>query len=201
MSAVVFAAKPGVVAGLVLACDLDLIRLLADFVAIAQSAADALVEDPDADLSVFASRATDQFGHPCEIRNPVRREGVFQFGQYIHDEHSRGAVVIGEGDPDALRQLALQVVSNPPLVVRKEQIPTETLEREFQLESRRAQNQRMPFEQVHDTAWARVHRNFVPQAALLEQPFYKDQSITVGQWLAAEAPGTVPTEFVYLSST
>jgi translation elongation factor EF-Ts len=39
----------------------------------------------------------------------------------------------------------------------------------------------------------------VKAVVLLEQPFYKDPSKTVQQWLSEEAKGTKVTDFAYLA--
>lgn len=196
---VAFAVGNGTVAGIVLESETDFVSLNPGFAEIAQAAADALLADANADLSVFATDAVSKFRENCQIGKTFRTEGVTVASVYVHHDKSKGAVVIGEGDAEALRQLALQAVSNPPQVVSKDKLSQELLDHEYQVELQRALNEGKPENIAKNIATGRVNKEFVKQAVLLEQPFYKDQGKSVSQWLSEEAKGTTATDFAYLA--
>jgi elongation factor Ts len=62
------------------------------------------------------------------------------FLTYVHHDRKKGAAVevTGEGNDEALRKVALQAVSNPAKVLKKEELSQEELEKEIQTETKRA---------------------------------------------------------------
>jgi elongation factor Ts len=73
------------------------------------------------------------------------------------------------------------------------------LDREIAVEMQRAINEGKPENIARNIAQGRVNKEYVKAVVLLEQPFYKDPSKTVQQWLSEEAKGTKVLDFAYLA--
>lgn len=196
---VAFSVDGTTVAGVVLESETDFVSRNEGFAEIAQAAADALAKDANADLTAFATDAVSKFRENCQIGRTFRKEGVETYAKYIHHDKAKGALVIGEGDAEALRYVAIQAVSLPPQVVSKDQLSQEMLDREFIVEKQRAINEGKPENIAENIAKGRINKEYIKAVVLLEQPFYKEPSKTVQQWLAEEAKGTKVTEFFYLA--
>jgi elongation factor Ts len=87
----------------------------------------------------------------------------------------------------------------PPEVVSKEELSQELLDRELEIEKKRAMDEGKPENIALNIAQGRVNKEFVKRVVLLEQPFYADPSLTVGQYLAQEAKGVKVTGFDYFT--
>jgi elongation factor Ts len=98
-----------------------------------------------------------------------------------------------------LRQIAIHVVASVPQVVSKDQLSQELLDKEFAIQKKRALDEGKPENIAENIAKGRVNKEYIKEAVLLEQPFYKDQGKSVGQWIAEEAKGTTVSEFAYLT--
>lgn len=193
-----FAVGNGAVAGVVLETETDFVSRNEGFVELAQKAADALLADGNADLGSFATDAVASFRENAQLGKTIRKDAPGVVSTYVHHDKTKGAAVIGQGDAEALRQVAIQVVSLPPSVVSKDQLSQEELDREFVVEKQRAINEGKPENIAENIARGRINKEFVKEKVLLEQPFFKDASKSVGQWLAETAKGTTVTDFIYL---
>src|SRR5436305_1777629 len=86
----------------------------------------------------------------------------------------RQALMIGNGDPEALRQVAIQVVAHPPEVVSKDQLSQEFLNKEIEIETKRALDEGKPENIAKNIAQGRVNKETIKRVVLTEQGFYKD---------------------------
>jgi elongation factor Ts len=76
------------------------------------------------------------------------------------------------------RDIAMQVAAAAPLAVRREDIPTEVLERERALYRTQALEQKKPQNVVDKIVDGKIEK-FYTEACLLDQPFIKDDTKTV----------------------
>jgi elongation factor Ts len=195
---VAIAASGGTVAGVVLECETDFVSRNEGFVEIAQRAAQQLLSG-NADLGAFAEEAVAKFRENSRVGRTIRLEGLDAVGTYVHHDKSKGAVVAGSGDADALRTVAIQVVASPAEVVRKEDLSQDMLAHELEIETQRAINEGKPENIAKNIAQGRVNKEFIKKAVLLEQPFYKDPAKSVQGYLSEEAKGTTVAQFAYLA--
>ncbi len=193
-------AKSGnAVAGVVLESETDFVTKNEAFSEIAQQAADALVKDANADLSTFAADAVAKFRENSLIGKTFRSDKGGTIATYVHHDKSKGAIVIGTGDEEALRQVAIQVVAFPDTqVVSKDQLSQEFLEKELELETRRAIDEGKPENIAKNIAQGRVNKETIKRVVLTEQGFYKDANLSVAQFLKENGNSTV-TEFALLA--
>ncbi len=196
------------VGGVVLECETDFVARNEDFVKLAQAVADAyLATDPGSDpLAVKAGGKTvgemveegiAKFRENFKVVRAVHLTGG-AIETYVHHDATKGAVVLSDSGGDAVRKVAIQVVSNPPEVVSKDELSQEKIDSEIEIEKQRAINDGKDEKMAENIARGRVNKEFVKQAVLLEQPFYADPSKTVGQFLQ-ENGGAKVTKFVYLA--
>lgn len=187
------------VAGVVLQSETDFVTKNEGFAEIAQKAADALLADANADLSPFAAESVAKFRENAEVGKSYRGEGEV-IATYVHHDGSKGSVVIGTGDADALRQVAIQIVAFPDTeVVTKDQLSQEFLDREIELETKRAMDEGKPENIARNIAQGRVNKETIKRVVLVEQPYYKNGDQTIGQ-LLKEHGGTTVREFCLLSA-
>lgn len=191
----------------VLESETDFVAKNPEFIQMAQELAEVFRDnDPGGDpMSVSGVKerieaAVGRIRENIRISRAVRIQSDMPLPYYVHHDRTKGAVVkLKSGDADALRKVAIQVVSNPPEVVRKEQLSQEKLDAEIEIETQRAIKEGKPENIARNIAQGRVNKEFVKKAVLVEQPFYADTSKTVNQYLEEEGKGADIEGFVYLA--
>jgi elongation factor Ts len=111
-------------------------------------------------------------------------------GHYIHPGSKIGVLVEVNCETDfvaktpefqgLVREIAMHIAALSPLYVRKEDVPAELLEKEREIYREQAAAQGKPASVQDKIAEGKLKDYFV-QFCLLEQPFVKDQKLTVGQ--------------------
>jgi elongation factor Ts len=195
---VAIAQTNGTVAGVVLESETDFVTKNEGFAEIAQRAADELLKNPNADLSSFAADAVAKFRENSQVGKTYRSDKGGTIATYVHHDKSKGAIVIGTGDPEALRQVAIQVVAHAPEVVTKDQLSQDFLNKEIEIETKRALDEGKPENIAKNIAQGRVNKETIKRVVLTEQGFYKDPNQTVAQFLKDHGNSTV-SEFALLS--
>lgn len=191
-----------VVGGVVLESETDFVARNEDFVAMAQSIAELYRdnEQPDeAKIKEIVEGAIAKIRENIRVAKSVRLTSSQAISTYVHHDRTKGAAVVVEAASDVIRKIAVQVVSNPPEVVSKEDLSQEKLAAEIEIETQRAMNEGKPEQLARNIATGRVNKEFVKRAVLLEQLYYADQSKTVAQFLSEEAKGTKVLSFAYLA--
>ncbi|MDW8106938.1 MAG: translation elongation factor Ts [Armatimonadota bacterium] len=152
-------------------------------------------EDPNTTVEKLIELAMGKTGERIVLQNyavarvPEGENGIVDV--YIHHNKLVGTMVVltGNADPDTMRHLAhevaIQVAWSTPKYLTKDEIPPEVLQQELEIEKQRALNEGKPANIAENIARGRVNKNFIQRVALLEQPFYKDESKTVGELLKA----------------
>ncbi|MEN3000390.1 MAG: translation elongation factor Ts [Armatimonadota bacterium] len=118
-------------------------------------------------------------------RVPEGENGVVDV--YIHHNKLVGVMVVltGSADTQALQSLAheiaIQIAWSAPSYLTREEVPADELERELQIEKQRALNEGKPEHIAENIARGRVQKGFIQRVVLLEQPYYRDESLTIGK--------------------
>ncbi|MGE3127577.1 MAG: translation elongation factor Ts [Fimbriimonadaceae bacterium] len=190
-----------VAAGIVLECETDFVAKNDMFVALADKVAKAFLDaDPGSDPGAVAFDGSTVAG---QIENAVAviRENIVlkkamrlapgkTVAVYNHHNSKVASAVVLDGAASNIRdagfQAAIQVVAFPPRFVRKEQVPQDVVDAEFQTEVQRALNDGKTQEIAEKMATGRVHKEYMQSLVLLEQPFYLNDKQTVGQFLEQE---------------
>lgn len=113
----------------------------------------------------------------------VRMAG--QLGSYCHHDGSVGVMVQVEGpkaDPQLLRDVCMHITAKNPVAARREDIPPEVVERERDIARTQAAATGKPANIVDKIAEGKL-KTWYADSVLLEQPFVKDDSKTVGDLL------------------
>ncbi|MCS7314854.1 MAG: translation elongation factor Ts [Bryobacterales bacterium] len=121
------------------------------------------------------------------------RQGLV--GSYIHPGAQLGVLVEVncESDfvarTDEFRQLvhdiAMQIAAADPQYIRREDVPAEVLEKEREIQRARALAEGKPEKVVDKIVEGRLAK-FFEEVCLYDQPFIKDNSLTVGQLIASK---------------
>jgi elongation factor Ts len=147
--------------------------------------AQPFVDDPKRTVS---DRITDVVGLIRENMKParmVRMTGLL--GYYIHHDFSVGVMVQVEGaqaGPQLLKEICMHITSKNPVATRREDISAETLAKEKEIARSQAAATGKPANIVEKIAEGKM-KTWFAENVLLEQPFVKDDSKTVGDLLKA----------------
>jgi elongation factor Ts len=120
------------------------------------------------------------------------RQGVI--GTYVHPGSQLGVMVEVNCESDfvartddfqqLVHDLAMQVAATDPQFIRREEVTSEVLEKEKDIARDRARQEGKP-EKILDKIVEGRLAKFYEEVCLLEQPFIKDNTISVGQLIAA----------------
>ncbi len=115
-------------------------------------------------------------------------------GSYVHFDGSVGVLVELNCETDFVartddfqalaKDLAVHIAAASPLAVRIEDLPAELVERERQVYESQVAEQKKP-ENIRAKIVDGMLRKFYEERVLLEQPFVKDDKITVGDLVKA----------------
>jgi elongation factor Ts len=119
-------------------------------------------------------------------------------GAYRHHNSQVGVIVevTGVSSDEAMvlaNEIALHVASADPIAVNAADIPADTIERERRIAEEQVAQEGKP-EAIRAKIVEGKLKKFASERALIEQPFVKDESITIGQ-MVAKLPGAAVTRF------
>ena len=139
-----------------------------------QSVADSLTEQ------------TGKIGEKIDVRRTavMTSEGG-QVVSYIHPGSRLGVLVDISGDGDLVaagRDVAMQVAALNPVATRREEVPADVQEKEMAIAAEQAREEGKPEQIIERISQGKLERYFKDHV-LLEQPFVKDSSMTVGDML------------------
>jgi elongation factor Ts len=120
-------------------------------------------------------------------------------GSYIHHGGQLGVMVEVNCESDfvartddfqeLVHDLAMQVAAADPQFVRKEDVTAEVIDKERDIQRARALAEGKPEKVVDKMVEGRLSK-FYEEICLLEQPFIKDNTMTVGQLIASKIAKT-----------
>jgi len=181
-------------------CETDFVARNEDFQAYATELAELVLATKPADRAAFLSTTmasgrtvedslTDMTGKIGE-KIDVRRTAVMSSEggkviSYIHPGARLGVLVDVSGDGDleaAGRDVAMQVAALNPIGTSRDDVPADVQEKEMEIARQAAIEEGKPEQIVDRIATGKLERYFKDNV-LLEQPFVKDSSMTVGDML------------------
>jgi elongation factor Ts len=119
----------------------------------------------------------------------VRIEGLA--GEYVHHDGSVGVLLHVEGeraDPQMLRDICMHITARNPVSATKEDVPAATLAKETEIAREQTmsdpKNANKPANIIEKILEGKM-KTWLAENVLLEQPFVKDDTKTVGQLLAS----------------
>jgi len=191
-------------------CETDFVAKNADFIAFAESVADAAIEAAPAtledlkELSIngakIADLLIDQTGKIGEKIEVSKYEVVTadKVVPYIHGNYRLG-VLVGlsadvAGAEDAGKDVAMQIAAMNPVAIDKDGVDARTIERELEIAKEQIRAEGKPENMVEKIAQGKLNK-FYKDSTLLNQEFVKDNSKSVAQFLDSVSKGLTVTAF------
>ncbi len=193
-------------------CETDFVSKNADFVAFAQSIADAAIahnvknaEELNAvtingtAVSELINDKLAAIGEKIGITNVSRIDADY-VASYIHGAYRIGVLVGFTGNAEAVgKDTAMQIAAMNPLALDPESVSAETVAREKAIVMETMQNDPKmagkPLEMISKIADGKLNA-FFKENTLLAQPFVKDPSKTVGEYVKSAGADVKVTGFV-----
>lgn len=121
------------------------------------------------------------------------KQGVI--GTYIHPGAQLGVMIEVNCESDfvartddfqeLVKDIAMQIAAADPQFIRKEDVTQEALAKEKDIYRDRAKNEGKPEKMLDKIVEGRMAK-YYEEVALLEQPFIKDNTVTIGQLIATK---------------
>ncbi len=181
-------------------CETDFVARNEEFQAFASSVAALTLANRPADrdallaLPLEGTRTVEQamtdmtgkIGEKIDVRRvAVETSATGQMVSYIHPGSRLGVLVDIDGNGDLLatgRDVAMQVAALNPVATTREEVPRAVQEKELEIGRETARNEGKPEQIVDRIAQGKLERYF-KDYVLVEQPFVKDASVSVGAML------------------
>lgn len=195
-----------------ISCETDFVSKNADFVAFAQSIADAAVANNVKsaeelnEVSVNGAKVSDLIND--KLASIGEKIGVAKFerieanyvASYIHGANRMGVLVgLSSEAAEAGKDVAMQIAAMNPLAVDPDAIPAATIEREraivFETMKADPKMSGKPDEMIAKIAEGKLNA-FFKENTLLAQAFVKDGGKTVGEYLKSVNADLKVTQFV-----
>ncbi len=194
-----------------ISCETDFVSKNAEFVAFAQSIADAAVANDVKsaeelnEVVINGAKVSDMIND--KLASIGEKIGVAKFerieapyvASYIHGSYRMGVLVgLTSASEEAGKDVAMQIAAMNPLAVDAASIPAETIEREraIVVETMKADPKMAgkPDEMIAKIAEGKLNAFFKEQT-LLAQAFVKDGAMSVGDYLKSVGADLKVTEF------
>jgi elongation factor Ts len=182
-----------------ISCETDFVSKNADFVAFAQSIADAAIANNVKsaeelnEVSVNGAKVSELIND--KLASIGEKIGISKFeridaecvASYIHGAYRMGVLVgLNQAAPEAGKDVAMQIAAMNPLAIDPASIPAETVERERAIVVDQIKNDPKmagkPDEMIGKIAEGKLNA-FFKENTLLAQAFVKDPSKTIADYL------------------
>jgi len=197
--------KAGII--ICISCETDFVSKNAEFVAFAQSIADAAiannvksaeelnaVEINGAKVSDMINDKLAAIGEKIEVSKFERVEAPY-VASYIHGANRMGVLVgLTQEAADAGKDLAMQIAAMNPLAVDETSIPADVIEREKNIAIEVVKAEGKPAEMAEKIAMGKLNK-FFKDNTLLAQAFVKDNNKSVADYLKTVDANLKVTEF------
>lgn len=190
-----------------ISCETDFVAKNAEFVAFVQSIADAAISsnvnsaDELSQVEINGTKIADlindklaAIGEKIALTRFERVNAPF-VSSYIHGANRMGVLVgLSAAAADAGKDVAMQIAAMNPLAVDESSISPETIAREKEIAIEQIKAEGKPAEMAEKIAMGKVNK-FFKENTLMAQPFVKDNSKSVGDYLKSVDASLTVTEF------
>ena len=191
-------------------CETDFVAKNADFIAFAESVADAaLAAKPNSledlkDIAIDGTKIADllldqtgKIGEKIDV-SKFETASADKVIAYIHGNYRLG-VLVGlsadvEGADEAGKDVAMQIAAMNPVAIDKDGVDTKTIERELEIAKEQILAEGKPEAMVEKIAQGKLNK-FYKENTLLNQEFVKDSSKNIAQFLDSVSKGLTVTVF------
>lgn len=123
-----------------------------------------------------------KIGENIQIRRIELINTTGTVASYVHGGRIGVLVELTGNDSQLGKDLAMHIAANSPLVVNREDVPQDVIEKEKEIFSAQAQSSGKPAAIIEKMIDGRINK-FLDEVSLVGQPYVKDPSITVEQLL------------------
>ncbi len=190
-----------------ISCETDFVSKNADFVAFAQTIADAAVSNNvksaeelnevvinGAKVSDLINDKLASIGEKIEVSKFERVEAPF-VASYIHGANRMGVLVgLTKESAEAGKDVAMQIAAMNPLAVDESSIPADVIEREKNIAIEVVKAEGKPAEMAEKIAMGKLNK-FFKDNTLMAQAFVKDANKSVADYLKGIDADLKVTEF------
>ncbi len=176
-----------------------------NFLGFCDKVAKAALAANEADVAKIAELTTDdgktieetrqalvqKIGENIQVRRGAVLAAQGTIGAYVHGGKIGVLVAMKGGDAELGKDVAMHVAAVAPMVVRGEDVPAETLEKEKEIIRAQPDMEGKPAEIVEKMLGGRISK-FLKEVSLLDQPFVKNPDTTVGK-LVKDAGADIDT--------
>lgn len=142
------------------------------------------VGNPSETISALLNAAVAKIGEKISIRRFARAEGVVD--TYVHLGGKIGVLVDVEGEADTavLHDVSMQIAAAKPSCISREDVNQADVEKEKEILRAQALNEPKPKPEaiIEKMVNGRIEK-YYKEVCLLEQPFVKDQDVSVKQMI------------------
>lgn len=121
-----------------------------------------------------------KIGENIKIRRFARMSSENNVGSYVHGGRIGVLVEIKGGDEALAKDVAMHIAASKPVVVSKEQVSQDLIDKEKEIFTAQAQESGKPQEIIEKMIGGRINK-FLDEISLLGQPFVKDPSVKIGK--------------------
>ena len=116
-------------------------------------------------------------------------------GGYLHHTAADGVLlVVSAGSPESAKEISMHIAAMRPQVINKEDLDPVEIKKEREILTKQARAEGKPEKIIEKMVDGRM-RNFFAERVLVEQPYVKDENVTVGKF--AKANGVTPVRFLH----
>jgi len=143
------------------------------------------VDDPKKTVNDVIANVVGVIRENMKPKRFLRLTGLL--GEYCHHDGSIGVMLQVEGeraDPQLLRDICMHVTAKNPVAARREDVPADVVAKELEIAKAQAASTGKPANIVDKIAEGKM-KTWFAENILVEQPFVKDETKTIGDLLKA----------------
>jgi elongation factor Ts len=178
-------------------CETDFVARDENFTGFANKVAEVTLKSKAAEIEEVASQKISNGDHTIEqarqelvakigenikLRRFERMHSEGVIGHYLHGSKIGVMVSLKNGDESLAKDIAMHIAASRPIVVNKEQVPTDAIETEREIFTAQAKESGKPQEIIDKMIEGRISK-FIDEVSLMGQPYVKDPNKKVGQLL------------------
>ncbi|ARG97343.1 translation elongation factor Ts [Legionella micdadei] len=123
-----------------------------------------------------------KIGENIKLRRLVRMSCDGVIGYYLHSSRIGVMVALKNGDELLAKDIAMHIAASRPMVVNREQVPSDAIENERDIFTAQARESGKPQDIIDKMIEGRINK-FLDEVSLIGQPYVKDPNKKVGQLL------------------